>query len=107
MGYFSNGTEGMIYEDTYCLKCVHWPKDDDASGCPVLMAHHLYAYEMCNQAENPAKVILDMLIPPTKGLGNDRCAMFSRKDGLTAKHLKDWEKYKAVMAEAESAKGPA
>ena len=70
-------------------------------ACPVEMAHMLYNYDFCNDAEHPAKIILDMLIPQSKdGLGCQKCAMFQARNGVTEKHLRDWEKYKAVMAEA-------
>jgi hypothetical protein len=66
-----------------------------------MTAHLFYAYEMCNEDENPAKHILDWLIPRNKGdVGNGKCAMFNSKHGLTDRHLRDWEKYKQVMAEA-------
>lgn len=79
MGYFSNGTEGAIYEETFCARCVHYDQDLGVdSPCPVWMAHLLYAYELCNEDDHPGKVMLDMMIPPAEpGLnGNGRCRMF-------------------------------
>jgi hypothetical protein len=79
MGYFSNGTEGAIYESTFCRRCVHYDhKLGEDKPCPVWMAHFLYAYELCNEEEHPGKVMLDMLIPREEpGLnGNGRCRMF-------------------------------
>lgn len=67
MGYFSNGTEGMLYEEEYCVKCIHF---DDGS-CPVLSAHSLYNYKECNNPES----ILHMLIP-REGVYNGKCLMF-------------------------------
>lgn len=72
MGYFANGTEGDMFEARQCARCVH---EDPDKGCPVFLAHVLYAYELCNQKEHPGKVMLDMLIP-RKGAHNDDCAMF-------------------------------
>jgi hypothetical protein len=88
MGYFSNGTEGMIYEETYCQRCVH---SDLGEGkeigvdppCPIWMAHFLFAYEECNSTSN-AKTMLDMLIPRVPHTFSDgitheingECAMF-------------------------------
>jgi len=63
------------------------------------MAHSLYSYELCNEKEHPGKIILDLLIPIGK-IDNKKCAMFSPRNGVTDKHLKDWEKYKAAMTEA-------
>jgi len=78
MGYFSNGTEGMMYEEDYCDRCVH--QDADGKGCPVWLAHLLYSYELCNKDGDPGKHMLDILIPPSKDhLGNDQCTMFHAK----------------------------
>jgi hypothetical protein len=75
MGYFANGTEGDMFEASQCAKCVH---DNDETGCPVMLAHVLYSYVLCNEKEHPGKVILDMLIP-RKGAYNEDCAMFAPK----------------------------
>lgn len=72
MGYFSNGTEGMIYEDHYCAKCIHGQDHDDP--CAVWDAHLLYSYELCNSKSNP----LDILIP-RKGITNEQCRMFIQR----------------------------
>lgn len=101
MGYFPNMTAWEYWAADNCMRCSHWPKDENAPGCPVEMAHMLYSYQLCNDADHPGKIILDMLIPTGK-LENKRCAMFSPKHGVTDRHLKDWEKYKAIMAEAAS-----
>ena len=75
MGYFSNGSEGMYYEERFCDRCVHRGNDQDG-GCVVWLAHLLYSYKEANSDSN-AKHILDLLIPPAKdGLSNDQCAMF-------------------------------
>lgn len=71
MGYFSNGTEGAMYQAQYCEKCVHWPADPDKGGCHVWLLHLLHNY---GQKHREA---LDLLIPPTAdGLGNEKCTMF-------------------------------
>lgn len=102
MGYFPNMTAWEFWAADNCFKCKHWPKDDDAPCCPVEMAHTLYNYELCNKDDDPGKIILDMLIPTSKdGVHNEKCAMFTHRNGVTEKHLRDWEKYKAIMAEAE------
>lgn len=67
MGYFPNGTEGMLYEQDFCERCLH------NEGCAVWLAHTLRNYDECNKAES----ILHILIPRTKdGLGNEQCRMF-------------------------------
>jgi hypothetical protein len=104
MGYFPNMDSWEFWAATNCFRCDHWPKDDDAPCCPVETAHQLYSYELCNATDQPGKVILDLLIPIAKsGVGNEKCAMFKSRDGITDKHLKDWDKYKAAMAEMSAA----
>jgi hypothetical protein len=96
MGYFSNGTEGAMFEEAWCSRCVH----SDISGdreigvdppCPVWMAHTLFAYDLCNEKEHPGKVILDALIPQTMVEASDglpipsnECAMFHPIDAGAA-----------------------
>jgi hypothetical protein len=74
MGYFSNGTEGDMYEARYCARCVHSVDDPEKPGCPVMLAHVLYAYEECGKKSNAAHV-LEILIP-RDGAFNAQCAMF-------------------------------
>ncbi len=72
MGYFSNGTEGMEYEEQYCSGCQHYGNSGD---CAVLEAHAAYNYAECNKPES----ILHMLIPRSiDGLYNEKCEMFVR-----------------------------
>ena len=72
MGYFANGSEGMSYEERYCLRCLHGPQRTD-KGCAVWDAHQLYNYEDCNKKDS----ILHILIPRTKDDdNNEQCAMF-------------------------------
>ncbi len=78
MGYFSNGTEVEMFQSLWCNRCAHDHFGSD-TGCPVMNAHWLYAYELCNDKEHPGKVILDMLIPETPDGFNDKCAMFKEK----------------------------
>lgn len=74
MAYFSNGTEGLDYQERYCFRCQHW---DERVGCPIWLAHELFAYQLCNSKE-PGKEILDLLIPEKDGFA-DRCALFLQK----------------------------
>lgn len=78
MGYFSNGSEGDAYEAKYCNRCVH--SGEDGTGCNVMLAHVLFAYEECNRDSN-AKRMLDMLIP-RDGAFNGECTMFVPVDRL-------------------------
>lgn len=61
MGYFPNGTSGMIFEEEWCAHCVH---EDDESGCPVMLAHIVYGYD--ERQNKPLVDVLDMLIPESK-----------------------------------------
>jgi hypothetical protein len=67
MGYFSNGTEGELYYEDYCSRCVHNKNED----CPIWDAHLLFSYRDCNNPES----ILHMLIP-RDGIENKACRLF-------------------------------
>ena len=76
MGYFSNGTEGMMYEDRYCVRCVH---NHSRYGCPCWDAHQLWNYEECNKEES----ILHKMIPRSDdGLSNEKCFAFMEKEAV-------------------------
>ncbi len=70
MAYFPNSTSAELYQEEYCERCIHWTDNGSGSlGCPIMDAHFMYCYELCNQKQHPGKVILDMLIPDDK----ERC----------------------------------
>lgn len=75
MGYFANGTEGEIFNERYCHRCVNWRDLDDGRGpgCPVWDAHLMFAYDESGSSSN-AETILSVLIP-RHGIKNE-CAMF-------------------------------
>lgn len=66
MGYFSNGTEGEMYESQYCDRCIH--QDDP---CAVWLLHMLHNYDECNNDKSMLHVLI-----PRKGIENEQCAMF-------------------------------
>lgn len=66
MGYFGNGTEGMMYQEKYCQRCVH------DGACPVMDFHLLY--NGANEGTTEA-YILNALIPK-EGIHNGQCTMF-------------------------------
>ena len=70
MAYFSNGTEGMSYQEEYCCKCVF----DKDQKCPIWLAHLIHNYDECNKPDS----ILHMLIPRRKApdFGNEECFFF-------------------------------
>ena len=71
MGYFSNGTEGELYYEQWCAKCIH--NEPEGAYCPVWALHMEHNYAECNKPES----FLHVLIPRTEDhLGNKRCAMF-------------------------------
>lgn len=73
MGYFSNGTEGTLYEDRYCARCIH--NQDPDNGCPVWGLHFLYNYDQLE--DKGLRDALTWLIPRTKdGTDNEECTMF-------------------------------
>ena len=69
MGYFSNSTEGMMYEAQYCDRCVHAHKE---YGCPCWEAHMLWNYDECNKADS----ILHKMIPLKADGFCDKCIFF-------------------------------
>lgn len=74
MGYFSNGSEGLDWEERNCRGCVHDPANDSERGCPILMLHVEWNYDQLKPEHKDAKAILDVLIPE-KGIFNGTCAM--------------------------------
>lgn len=78
MGYFSNGTEGELYFEEYCSRCVH---DDEEKGkhCPIWGLHLLHNYEECNKKDS----FLHVLIPRNKeGCFNEACTMFVERAAM-------------------------
>ena len=79
MAYFSNGTEGMMYEEKYCNKCIHLQTDEESgfTHCPIMDAHLQFNYDQ--NKDEKLKTILDILIPPTDdGLHAGECSMFKK-----------------------------
>lgn len=76
MGYFSNGTEGMLYEERYCSNCLHY--GDDGANCPILMIHsfHNGVGIAPDATEDDKRVasILNAFIPRGTTF-NEKCAM--------------------------------
>ena len=68
MGYFSNGTEGDIYQSEYCDRCVHM---NEEHGCPCWSAHEEWNYDECNKKDS----ILHKMIPRL-GVTNGPCYFF-------------------------------
>lgn len=100
MAYFSNGTEGMVYEERYCNRCVH-QGGPNGPGCHVWVCHLLYAYEECNNKSN-AKAMLDTLIPMDEETGfAGQCTMFHEM--TEAEKAEQAEAYAVANSEPVSA----
>jgi len=69
MAYFSNGTEGALYEDRYCYRCIHGPEHDEGQGCAVWVLH------LIHNGESDKRELLDALIP-MEGVRPGQCRMF-------------------------------
>lgn len=71
--YFSNGTEGQMYEERYCSRCTHGRNED---SCAIMNAHFLAAGEdgWADDA-SPIRMVLDQLIPLDDEHYNQRCTM--------------------------------
>ena len=81
MGYFPNGTAGMMYEEEYCHKCIH---NHPEFGCPCLEAHRMWNYDECNNKDS----ILHKMIPmDDKGHFAKQCIFFAPSvDNITIQH---------------------
>ena len=60
MGYFSNGTEGLNYQEHFCFRCKNRRdrKDGLGVGCPIWDLHIQYSYDLCNSKSKGKKIIL-------------------------------------------------
>lgn len=73
MGYFSNGTEGDLYEEEYCDRCVH--QDEDV-GCPIMDLHFIHNFEGAEAKDH----FLHSLIPLSEDGYNEQCRLFWERD---------------------------
>jgi len=72
MGYFSNGSEGALYEHAHCSACIHYAEAPDV--CPVWWVHLAYVTDANRCEDKTAQMILDELIP-IEGVWNQECKM--------------------------------
>jgi hypothetical protein len=84
MAYFPNGTAGMVYQESYCDRCLNNVDKGDGRGrgCAVWDAHTLWSYEAAGKGEvaGAKRAILNLLIPEDENAFPKECAMF-RDDG--------------------------
>ena len=83
MARFSNGAEGLYYQEEYCMGCINFKdRDDDMGvGCPVWDLHLFWV----GKPEDEEKEILDYLIPShdtKKGVRNDKCIWHNKDLGI-------------------------
>lgn len=80
MAYFSNGTEGEMYQEQYCSRCWH----DRNQDCPIWLLHLNHNYDGAN---NPGH-FLHALIPngeiAADGKTFARCNFFIEKHKVGA-----------------------
>ena len=78
MGYFSNGTEGMMYEGKYCINCIREViiHNGQEHGCPVWFMHFEYNYDECN---NPDSLLHKMIPRNKEDTFNGKCLFFVDK----------------------------
>lgn len=76
MAYFANGTEGDMFFDQYCVRCVH------CGGCPVWDLHLTWNYEQVmgrddeeiTSEKQTKTTVLNWLMPRNEG--KNTCSMF-------------------------------
>ena len=93
MTYFSNNTEGELFKEENCYKCLNWvyDKDSQEEGCPIMDLHLLHSYELYN-SRSLAKEMLDFLIPAWEIKDGaaivPKCSMFLAKENFLTKEAK-------------------
>ena len=76
MAYFANGSEGSMFEEQFCSRCVHEKPDD--GGCMVWLLHLLWNYDAVGKdADETKHMALDLLMPDGKTATElPTCSMF-------------------------------
>lgn len=75
MGYFSNGTEALLYEEMYCEQCLH---NRGEHLCAVMQAHWdcaSYPKSQFHVDGSPERMVLDTFIPLDVDGINQECTM--------------------------------
>jgi hypothetical protein len=78
MGYFSNSTEGMMYMEEFCLKCVNWRDSGDGrgEGCPIQDLHLMWNYDAVGKNADKTKAEALSHFIPREGIENTQCTMY-------------------------------
>ena len=79
MGYFSNHTEFLAYQDSYCFRCQNYKKIKelkyDEEGCPILELHILEK-ALSKPTKSYKEFFCSIFIPRKKNGKNDKCLFF-------------------------------
>jgi hypothetical protein len=95
MAYFSNGTEGIEWEQHWCTSCVNYRLVDSLNDgiryCPILEAHFLW------NGKKEMKELLDLLIPRNENGRPSKCSMWLagnyeivKEQSDAVKRLREW-----------------
>lgn len=79
MGYFSNGTQGMDYEEMFCSRCIHQGGKNGQGSCAVWDAHMLHNYDECNKSDSILHLLIRRGDWKKKEPWNFECEMFFEK----------------------------
>ena len=88
MGYFSNGSEGLYYQEEFCLKCVNWTDNGSGSeGCPIMDLHSRWNYDAIGKDADVVKQQALSHFIPRSGICNEKCTMFQIRPAPTQAEL--------------------
>jgi len=89
MAYFSNGTEGMMYQAEYCDNCINYRERDpwpELKWCSIwdLHMHHNSDQNIKTKLGKALINVLETLIPTDKETHfASECSMFIRADEVS------------------------
>lgn len=76
MAYFSNGTEGMMWEEQNCARCVLFDLLDEDEMCPILNTHYAHNYDQLTDGKpNVVADVLGLLIARGEDGSAGKCAL--------------------------------
>lgn len=78
MGYFPNGTSGVLYQEEFCSRCVNWRDlgDGRSFGCPIFDLHSLWNYDAVGTDGDAIKAEALEHFIPMDGIQCGQCTMF-------------------------------
>jgi len=90
MAYFSNGTEGEMWEARNCAKCALYGNHTEDS-CPILFVHQMFNYDQLDPEKTDIRNILNVLIPTRMDGFADQCSLFTEKEKADRAEIKRLE----------------